>query len=251
METEPSIFAKLYEFGWALLAYWWVLVPGGIFAVEPMMEAFISPSHKETVDKYWPKAKRHRHFRWLSFIALAVASFLAFDDVNTRSRALHKTDQVALNTALVERDEARRQLIDAQSKLSAAQSALDQLRSSRGAASTKDRSKFIAPLQRFYAIGSALQRNLLTLTITDAQIDQNESDIDRWLNDVAVWIQANMGVAAASRFLNNSDKTSHSFNLPGDHVPGKKDKRDLILNSLSGCLTNLETLMKSDQWDPQ
>ena len=70
-----------------------------------------------------------------------------------------------------------------------------------------------------------------------------------WLNEAASWIQKNMSPSAAARFLNNTDKASYTFTLHGDQREGQKKKRDNILNSLGGCLTNLETLMKSDQWD--
>jgi hypothetical protein len=114
----------------------------------------------------------------------------------------------------------------------------------------KDRSKYIAQLQNLYTIGSGLQRDLLSKNVTDDQIDQSELATNKWLSDSVSWIQACMSVAAASRFVNNTDKFSYSFALDGQHQPGEKDKRDNILNSLAGYLTNLETLMKSDQWDP-
>jgi hypothetical protein len=116
---------------------------------------------------------------------------------------------------------------------------------------TKDRAKFVGPLQKFYASGAALQRVLLSKTVTDAEIDQADIDANKWLNEVAAWIQTNMGAAAVSRFINNSDKNSYSFSLPGTHTSEAREKRDNILNSFSGCLINLDTLMKSDHWDPQ
>jgi hypothetical protein len=109
MDMEPGIFARLFDFGWALLGYWWVLVPSGIFAVEPMLESFLRVSWKKSLDERWPKDRRHRHFRWGSVIAVFVASFMAFDDISTKSRKTHTSDQAALKTALNERDEARRQ----------------------------------------------------------------------------------------------------------------------------------------------
>jgi hypothetical protein len=109
MNIEIGLFARIFDFGWALLGYWWVLVPGGIFAVEPMLESFLRRSWKDWLDERWSKDHRHRHFRWGSVVAILVASFLAFDDVNTKSRAAHIADQAALKIALGERDEARRQ----------------------------------------------------------------------------------------------------------------------------------------------
>jgi hypothetical protein len=61
----------------------------------------------------------------------------------------------------------------------------------------------------------------------------------------------NMGVLAASRFVNNSDKTSHTYTLNGEHKTETRDKRNKILDAIAGCLINLENMMKSDQWDAQ
>jgi hypothetical protein len=110
MENEPSFWTRLYEFGWSFWPYWWALAAGGIFALEPMMESYLRPDQKVWLDYRWPKDARQRHFRWASIVAILVASFLAFDDVSTRSRSLHKADQGAVEILRGERDEARRQI---------------------------------------------------------------------------------------------------------------------------------------------
>jgi hypothetical protein len=110
MGVDSSIWSRIYEFGWALVAYWWILVPGGLLSLEPMMESFLHPSWKARLDRRWPKETRYRHFRWGATLAILIASFLAFDDLNTRTRTEIRADQVSLDTAIGERDEARRQL---------------------------------------------------------------------------------------------------------------------------------------------
>ncbi len=92
----PGLVARLYDFVWALLSYWWLLVPGGIFAVEPLIEGLAPSTWKSAIDKQWPKEKRHKLFRWGSTIALLFAGFLAFDDVNTRNRSLQRELTAAL-----------------------------------------------------------------------------------------------------------------------------------------------------------
>jgi hypothetical protein len=82
-----------------------VLVTGGIFAIEPMMETLLLPSWNEGLNQWLPKTTRQRVSRWASVVALMVASFLAFDDVNLRNRELQKEAQQVTS----ERDEARRQ----------------------------------------------------------------------------------------------------------------------------------------------
>jgi len=88
-----------------MLSYWWLLVPGGVLVVEPIIETFAPQSWKERIDKRWPKETRHKNFRWASVAALLIASFFAFDDVSTRNRALQKE----IHRATGERDEARSQ----------------------------------------------------------------------------------------------------------------------------------------------
>jgi hypothetical protein len=96
MDTEPSIWARLYDFGWALLPYWWILAPGGIFALEPMMESFLKEGALDRLNEKWPKATRRRHFRIASIAAMFLACFLAFDDLSTKYRASQKS----LNSAI-------------------------------------------------------------------------------------------------------------------------------------------------------
>src|SRR5437879_11211505 len=104
METEPSVWARLYEFAWAFWPYWWALAAGGIFALEPMMESYLRQPQKIWLDSYWPKEARQRHFRWASIVAVLVASFLAFDDVSIKSKATHRADLDAVGKAIGERD---------------------------------------------------------------------------------------------------------------------------------------------------
>jgi hypothetical protein len=109
MEAEPLIWTRLYDFGWALLPYWWILAPGGIFALEPMMESFLKEGFLSRLNERWPRAARRRHFRFASIAAMFLACFLAFDDLSAK----YRVSQRALNSAIGERDQARRQLASA------------------------------------------------------------------------------------------------------------------------------------------
>jgi hypothetical protein len=114
----------------------------------------------------------------------------------------------------------------------------------------KDRSKFIKPLQGFYAEGSAIEASINPPTVTDDQINNGLLKTNEWGQRVFNWIQSNMTDAAARRFVSNGDKYGMTFNLSGDHPNDLREKRNNVLNFLSGTLTNIETLMKSDQFDP-
>lgn len=91
MDQEPGLSARVYEFIAALAPYWWAIVAGGLFGVEPMLEPFLGPRFKEWSDSKFSKDDRHRIFRWAAVICIFVAGFLAFDDVNKRNRDLQKT----------------------------------------------------------------------------------------------------------------------------------------------------------------
>jgi hypothetical protein len=213
---EPSLLDRILEFSQAFLWNWWALIAGAIFFMGSLPQNLLSGGAKEKLDKRVSPERRRTWLVRFAFVFLFVAAFQAYDDVSKRLRPKERE----LGEALRVRPTPR------------------------------DRSKFIPHLQKFYAQGSALQRELLSKNVTDAQIDLAEIEVTKWLNEVVAWIQSNMTTAAAARFLNNTDKASFSFGLDGVHQPGKKETRDNILNSLAGCLTNLDSIMKSDQWDP-
>jgi hypothetical protein len=115
----------------------------------------------------------------------------------------------------------------------------------------KDRSKIIKALQGFYTEGFTIQSAISSPTITDDQINSSLSNTNEWGQKVFDWLKGNMTDAAARRFVNNTEKQSFSYNWDGDHPQDERNKRNNVLNFLAGSLTNLETLMKSDQFDPQ
>jgi hypothetical protein len=82
---DPSFWSRIYEFGAALFGYWWALVAGGLFAIEPMIEPLLGQRTKYFLDK-WSLNTRKNILRSLSVVAILLASFLAFDNVNSRLR---------------------------------------------------------------------------------------------------------------------------------------------------------------------
>jgi hypothetical protein len=129
--------------------------------------------------------------------------------------------------------------------------ALNEFKRPVGLTNRKDRSKLTKSLQYFYAEGAAIQSFLSPPTVTDDQINIGLGKAGEWGQRVFNWLQVNMTEAAARRFVNNSDKFSFSSDLSGEHPNESREKRNTALNFLAGALTNLETLMKSDQFDPQ
>jgi hypothetical protein len=195
--------------------YWWAFMMAGPFIFD---EAFkwLWPQGRDWLSKRLTVEKRRRIEIILMIFGVFLAGFLAF-----RGEHIARMETEKRVTVIHE------------------------------PAPTKNRSKIIASLGGFYVSGSAIQRGLLNPNVTDDQIDAIEHDADKWLNETAAWIQLNMGVLAASRFTNNSDKTSHAYTLKGEHKPETRDKRNNILDAVGGCLINLDNMLKSDQWDPQ
>ncbi len=103
---DLGVIARIYDFAWAMLGYWWMLVAGIIFAVEPMIEGLAPEQWKSAIDKKWPKDKRRAHFRWAAVGALLLSSFFAFDDANMRNRE----PQRQLNAAHIAIGQSQRHL---------------------------------------------------------------------------------------------------------------------------------------------
>jgi hypothetical protein len=108
---EPTIFARMLEFFWALGTYWWTLVPSGVLMIVPILESHLLEDKQAIIDAWWPKKNRARHIRWVSAAAVLVAAFLAFDDVNTRNRALQRQLAFVPTPARHLKNEERVQLI--------------------------------------------------------------------------------------------------------------------------------------------
>ena len=85
--------------------------------------------------------------------------------------------------------------------------------------------------------------------VTDTEIDNGHSLADQWAMEVVTWIVANMGDAAAARFLNRGDKPSFGISISGSHSPEEITKRNNTINALHIWLENIDVLMNSSQWD--
>jgi len=115
-----------------------------------------------------------------------------------------------------------------------------------------DRSKYIKPLQQFYAQGVAIRQALLMDDLTDDQIDTYSNSGVSWINTVATWLVKNMNVPAEARFVDSSGTLPMSWDISGSHPhkPEELKKRNNVVNLIAGCLRNLETLINSDNFDP-
>ena|ERR1700730_2192681 len=79
-----DFFARLWEFIWAVLGYWYVWVTAVPFVIDQgLSHKFLPERAIEFADAIWPQDRRHRLLKWLCVIGFVVASFQAFDRVNT------------------------------------------------------------------------------------------------------------------------------------------------------------------------
>jgi hypothetical protein len=214
---------RVPEFFVALFGYWWVIIPGGLFAVEPMIE----PLFGKRVGRYRdsiPHNARTTFFRWTAVAALLLASFLAWNDQHQIADIEHDKRV----TAEGERNEARRQL-----------------------AKKSDRSKYVEALQKFYTDGSRMERLLERTDITDEQVTMTCNDVDKWYDSVSSWLLGNMSEAAVSRFLDSSDSLSVMPNFSPGISAETRSRVNNTVNKIVPALKSINLLMNSSQWDPQ
>lgn len=114
-----------------------------------------------------------------------------------------------------------------------------------------DRTKYLKPIQQFYAQGVAIRQGLLNQDLTDTQIEKAYSDTTTWANLTARWLLNNLGLAAEARFadLSNIPPMSYSLTGGGEHKADELQKRNNMLNSLGVWLDNLRALMESGAYD--
>jgi hypothetical protein len=114
---DPTLWSRIWDFGASLLPYWWALLAGGVFAVEPMIEPLLGRRCKDCLDKYLPKERRHSWLRWLSIAAIFVANFLVYDDVSKKSREIENEAHNKIEAAETARDSAVKSLNDLQASV--------------------------------------------------------------------------------------------------------------------------------------
>lgn len=87
----------MYEYLSAVFAYWWILVSGGVLAVEQAIESFWEDSSR-WLDQYISQEKRRRVRLVISFLLIFYAGFLAWRDEHTaRIEAEKKIAEISSN----------------------------------------------------------------------------------------------------------------------------------------------------------
>src|SRR3972149_2783343 len=79
---------RIFEFASVVLAHWFAWVSAVPFFIDKALSTLPAPRLKLLVDHYLPEPRRHRLVRVLAVFGFAVASFLAFDEVNTQKKKL-------------------------------------------------------------------------------------------------------------------------------------------------------------------
>jgi hypothetical protein len=91
---DPPFVARVWEFSWAVVSNYWLLLTGTVLVVEQVLE-FLLPGIWRRIEARYPKGRRRRFLLWCALAAFVVASFQAYDDVNLRLRQAQKNSTAA------------------------------------------------------------------------------------------------------------------------------------------------------------
>lgn len=184
---------------------------------------------------------------WLAVFAYSCAEGIYNDHQKLVALAKHASDDMQAAQKAVAASDARS--IGLQRELDAERDKPPRITQQVQAPPAKDRTAIVKELQARYVAGGVLF-SALAREVTDQQIDQLAISADQWFSGAHNWIRKNMGDVAASRFEDNSDKTSHSYDLKGEHSAETREKRNRYLDAIAGCRINLQTLMQSAHTAP-
>ena len=118
-------FARGYEFGVAVLAYWyWWLTAVPFFLDQLLSRNFWSKAKSDRIAAWWPEETRHKFFRWLAASGFVLSCCLAFDSVAQElkiANAKLSTAQTDLATKSTELTGAQQQITELARQLVEAQ----------------------------------------------------------------------------------------------------------------------------------
>lgn len=92
---------RVLEFLYAFLSQYFLWTSGVVFLADQILSRNFWP--KESLNwlhKHWPEENRHRFFRVLAIVGIAIAAFFAFDQVNEKLKTQiaqlkeHKTSAI-------------------------------------------------------------------------------------------------------------------------------------------------------------
>ena len=74
---------RIWEFAFAFFTQFFLLATGIIFLIDQLLSRNFWPkAFLDWLHEHWPEEGRHRTFRRLVIVGLAISAFLAFDRVN-------------------------------------------------------------------------------------------------------------------------------------------------------------------------
>lgn len=80
-----QLLGRVWDFAVAVAWNWVGLVCGVAFAVESVIEYFVSEKWRGAIDTRWPRDRRRRGVLWLCMGLLFIAAFQAYDNLKTSS----------------------------------------------------------------------------------------------------------------------------------------------------------------------
>jgi hypothetical protein len=82
-----GLLGRIWEFSAAVIGFWYVWITAVPFVIDQgLSHRFLPKGLVDRVDQWWPPDQRHRVLKWLCAIGFVIATFQAFDQVNSKLR---------------------------------------------------------------------------------------------------------------------------------------------------------------------
>jgi hypothetical protein len=82
-----GLLGRVWEFAAAVIGFWYVWITAVPFVIDQgLSHRFLPRGLVDWADRWWPPDKRHRVLKWLCAIGFVIATFQAFDEVNSKLR---------------------------------------------------------------------------------------------------------------------------------------------------------------------
>lgn len=82
-----GLVGRIWDFAAAVIGFWYVWITTVPFVIDQgLSQRFLPKWFVDRADELWPPDQRHRILKWLCAIGFVIASFQAFDEVNSKLR---------------------------------------------------------------------------------------------------------------------------------------------------------------------
>jgi hypothetical protein len=187
---------------WALGANAKWMLAGGPYFLEGIVKR-LAPEQFKKLEERWPATKRKPFEIWIMAIGVLLAGFFAWKDEHAL-RVAAETQVTTLQTQLRQK---------------------------------KDRASIKEQLKNFFVTSNDIFFRQLPKDISNEDFQKFVADSNRWFNETAQWIYANLGPAAAAKFADIGGI------LPINWDRAANPTHNGIINSMTKYRSNLQNLI--------